>query len=43
MTLPPITSNEPVQLYATSCLYYTDAYENSYAVCDVYRLNLASG
>lgn len=41
-TLPPVTSSEPVQLYASSCFYYRDPYNNRHAVCDLYRLDLPS-
>jgi hypothetical protein len=38
-SLPPISDSEPVQLYATSCIYYSNPEDNgAHAVCDTYRM-----
>jgi hypothetical protein len=41
-TIPPITSDEPVQLYWVSCIYYGDEYGGYHSTCDTYRLMLPS-
>lgn len=42
MTLPPISKDDPVQLYWANCVYYTDEYNGSHGTCDTYRLNFLS-
>jgi hypothetical protein len=41
-TIPPITKDDPIQLYWTSCVYYADEYGGNHGSCDTYRLMFPS-
>jgi hypothetical protein len=39
MSLPPIKSDDPLQLYWVECVYYMDEYGGEHATCDRFRLS----
>jgi hypothetical protein len=41
-TIPRMKDGDTAQLYATSCVYYSDDYGKSHGTCDTYRLQLPS-
>jgi len=41
-SIPPLHTDDPVQLYVASCIYYADEYGGRHGTCDTYRVNFPS-